>query len=309
MKAVRFHEYGDADVLRYEDAPLPLINADDVLIKVHSSGVNPADWKFRAGWYAQFVPRNLPFILGSDVAGIIEQVGAEVRDFKVGDQVFAMTDMARNGTYAEYVAVRASEVAPAPCSIPLEQAAGLPLATLTAWLALHDLGQLNAGQRVLIHAAAGGVGSMAVQLAKHAGAYVIATASATNLAFVQSLGADQVIDYRSHDFSTLVHGVDMVLDTIGGETQKKSWPVLRKNGVLVGLAMPLDAAAAASHAVRCIPAYVVPHGARLREIARLVDVGLLRTTIAREFGLADAAAAHVFSETGRARGKIILRVS
>lgn len=309
MKAVRFHRYGTAEVLQYEEAPLPLLNADDVLIKVHSAGVNPADWKFRAGWYAEYAPRELPCILGSDVAGTIEQVGAAVSRFQVGDAVFAMAAMTRNGAYAQYVAVRADDVAAAPRSIPLEQAAGVPLAALTAWLALFDKGGLMAGQTVLIHAAAGGVGSIAVQLAKHAGAHVIATASAANMAFVESLGADRVIDYRSQDFSALVHGVDMVLDTMGGETQEKSWGVLRKDGVLVCLAMPLDEAAAARHQVRAMAANVTPNGARLASIAGLIDAGVLQVTVAREFALAEAAAAHAFSETGRARGKIVLRVT
>lgn len=309
MKAIRIHRYGANDVLQFEEAPLPEVLPDDVLIKVHSAGINPADWKFRAGWYAEYAPRELPWILGWDVAGTVERVGGAVDAFKPGDAVFALADMARDGAYAEYIAVRAGEIAAAPRSIPLEQAAGVPLAALTAWLALFDHGRLRAGQTVLIHAGAGGVGSFAVQLAKHADARVVATASAANRALVESLGADQVIDYQTQDFSALVSGVDMVLDTIGGATQDKSWGVLRKDGILVGLAMPLDEAAAARHQVRAVAGFVAPDGARLAQIAGLIDAGVLQVVIDREFGLAQAAEAHAFSETGRARGKIVLRVA
>jgi len=309
MKAVRFHRYGGPEVLQYEDAPLPEVAADDVLIRVHAAGVNPADWKFRAGWYAAHVPRPLPFIPGSDVAGIVERVGSGVTGFRPGDAVFAMADMNRNGAYADYVAVRAADVAAAPRGLPLEQAAGVPLAALTAWLALFDVGGLVAGQTVLVHAGAGGVGSFAVQLARHAGARVIATASAASLALVEALGAHQVIDYRAQDFTDAVHGVDLVLDTVGGPTQAAFWSVLRQGGMLVGVALPPDADAAARHRVRAAPAWVTPHGPRLVEIARLLEAGVLKVNVAREFALADAAAAHAFSETGRARGKIILRVA
>jgi NADPH:quinone reductase-like Zn-dependent oxidoreductase len=309
MKAIRYHRYGGPDVLQYEEAPMPLMEADEVLIKVHAVGVNPADWKFRAGWYAQYVPLVLPFIPGSDIAGTVMQAGAAVSQFKAGDAVFAMAGMMRNGTYAEYAAVRANEVAFAPRTIDLEQAAGVPLAALTAWLALFDTGHLADGQTVLIHAAAGGVGGFAVQLAKHAGARVIATCSAANAAYVTALGADQVIDYQTEDFSARLQGIDMVLDTIGGATQQKSWGVLREDGILVNLTTAIDMEAAARHRVRAAPAHVIPHGARLAEIAALIDSGVLRVTIGREFSLADAGAAQVFSESGRARGKIILRVT
>lgn len=309
MKAIRIHGYGATDVLRYEEAPMPALNPDDVLIRVHAAGVNPADWKFRAGWYAEYAPRSLPFILGWDVAGTVEEVGAAARGFKKGDLVFAMADMARNGAYAEYIAVRADEVAMAPASISLAAASGVPLAALTAWMALFDAGDLRAGQTVLIHAAAGGVGGFAVQLAKRAGATVIATASAPNVNYVRALGADQVIDYRSEDFSGLVQDVDMVLDSMGGATQEKSWGVLRKGGILACLALPLDEAAAARHQVRAVPVFVVPNGARLASIAGLIDTGALKVGPAREFALDQVAAAHAASETGSGRGKIILRVA
>jgi NADPH:quinone reductase-like Zn-dependent oxidoreductase len=310
MKAVRFHAYGDASVLEYEDAPMPVVAADDVLIKVHAAGVNPADWQFRYGYYKDFAPRKLPFIPGWDVAGTVERVGGAVRRFTPGDCVFAMADMSRDGAYAEHMAVRASEVAGAPRTLPLEQAAGVPLAALTAWKALFDDGKLESGQTVLIHAAAGGVGQFAVQLAHRAGARVIGTASATNLDLVRSLGADQAIDYRSRDFTTEVGELDLIVDGVGGESRAKSWGVLRKGGTLAAVAMPPpDEAIARRHGVRSVMVAVQPDGARLEEIRALIDAGELRVIIDREFPLEQAAAAHRYSEARHARGKIVLRVN
>ena len=310
MKAVRFHQYGDADVLRFEDAPLPQIADDELLVKVHSAGVNPADTQFRRGDYQVFVPLALPFIPGWDVAGTVETVGQSVTAFRTGDAVFAMTDMSRNGAYAEFVAVRASEVAPAPQSLPPEHAAGVPLAALTAWQALFDVAELRAGQSVLIHAGAGGVGLFAIQLARRAGAQVISTASAVNHALLRELGAHQVIDYRAGDFAAGLKNLDVVLDTVGGETRARSWPLLRAGGVLAAIAMPPpDEAAAARHGVRAAMAAVRPNGARLAEIGALIDAGALQIVIDREFPLSEAAAAHRHSEARHVRGKIVLRVA
>src|SRR6185437_13500671 len=202
MKAVRIHSYGDANVLQYEDAQVPQILPDEVLIKVHAAGVNPVDWKIRKGGYrggALTFP--MPFILGWDVAGTVEQAGSLVSRLKPGDKVFAKTDGMRNGAYAQYIAVRAHEVAFAPKNISLEEAAGIPLAGQTAWVGLFEKGNLQEGQSVLIHAGSGGVGSFAIQLAKAAGAYVLTTTSKANINMVKSLGADEVIDYHAEDFS------------------------------------------------------------------------------------------------------------
>ena len=306
MKAVRFHAYGDAGVLRREDAPLPEPGDGDVLIKVHAAGVNPADVQFRRGDYQAFVPLALPFILGWDVAGsVVTGAGG----FAAGEAVFAMADMNRDGAYAEYVAVRAANVARAPSRTPLEHAAGVPLAALTAWSALFDIANLQAGQSVLIHAGAGGVGQLAIQLARRAGARVIATASASNHELLRRLGADVLVDYRTADFAAGLRDVDVVLDTIGGQTRERSWPVLRSGGILVAIAMPPpDAAAAQEHGVRTAMATVVPNGERLAGIARLIDAGELEVVIDSEFPLAQAADAHRRIEQGHARGKIILRV-
>jgi NADPH:quinone reductase-like Zn-dependent oxidoreductase len=309
MKAVRIHTYGDVSVLRYENAPLPEIQADEVLIQVHSAGVNPADWQFRQGYYQEFAPRPLPFILGWDVAGTVEAVGAEVTRFQPGEAVFSMADMSRNGAYAEYIAVRASHVALAPNSIPPEQAAAVPLAALTAWSGLFDHGRLEAGQSVLIHAGAGGVGLFAVQFARRAGARVVTTASPANHELLRQLGADQCIDYRGSDLAAAVKDVDLVFDAVGGETRERSWAVLRKDGTMVGVAMPPpDEERARQQGVKTAMVMVVPNGVRLADIGVLIDAGELKIVIDREFPLAEIAAAHLHSQQRHARGKIVIRV-
>jgi NADPH:quinone reductase-like Zn-dependent oxidoreductase len=309
VKAIRFHGYGDAGVLRHEDAPMPAMRGGDVMIEVHAAGVNPADTQFRRGDYQAFAPLPLPFIPGWDVAGTVVSTTPGVAGFAAGDRVFAMADMSRNGAYAQYVAVRAGDVARAPSRLPLGHAAGVPLAALTAWKALFDIADVRAGQSVLVHAGAGGVGLFAVQLARRAGARVIATASAANHELLRRLGAEVLIDYRTADFAVGLKDIDVVLDTAGGQARERSWPVLRSGGILVAIAMPPpDAAAAERHGVRTAMASVTPHGERLAQIARLIDAGELEVVIDSEFPLAQAADAHRRIEQRHARGKIILRL-
>jgi len=310
MKAIRFHSYGETRVLVLDDAPLPEIAADEVLVRVHAAAVNPADCKFRAGWFKDWVPLALPFIPGADLAGTVIAAGPLASRFEPGAKVFAMKAVPVGGSYAEYVAVRGDELARAPSSLPLEQAAGVPLAALTAWSALFEVARLRPDQTVLIHAAAGGVGSFAVQLARLAGARIIATASQANAERVLALGAERVIDHRQEDFAAAVKNVDLVLDAIGGESQARSFGVLRQGGTLVTLQPPgIAPDVAEAHGVRGVLATVSPHAARLAELAALIDAGRLTVAIDSEFPLADAAAAHQRSETGRARGKVILRVA
>jgi NADPH:quinone reductase-like Zn-dependent oxidoreductase len=252
----------------------------------------------------------LPFILGWDVAGTVAAVGDQVRRLRPGDEVFAMADMRRNGAYAEYLVVREDEVALAPRSISPQQAAGVPLAALTAWSALFDRGRMQAGESVLIHAGVGGVGLFAVQLAHRAGARVHTTASAANHELLRELGADQTIDYHTSDFAALVKDVDLVLDTVGGETRERSWPTLRKGGTMVGIAMPPpDEAQACKCGVKAAMVTVAPDGARLAEIGALIDAGELKVVIDREFPLTETAAAHLRSQQRHARGKIVIRVA
>jgi len=309
VKAVRFHEYGGSEVLRYEDAPMPEPGGGELLIEVHAAGVNPADTQFRRGDYRAYAPLALPAIVGWDVAGTVARTGSGAARFKRGDAVFALADMSRQGAYAQYIAVAEAHVAFAPRSVPLEHAAGVPLAALTAWTALFDAGQLQRGQTVLVHAGAGGVGLFAIQLARRAGAHVAATASSVNHALLRKLGADTVIDYRRDDFAAQLRNIDAVLDTVGGDTRARSWPVLRQGGMLVAIAMPPpDPAVAERHGVRSAMVAVAPDGKRLAEIAALIDSGELEVVIDSEFPLAEAADAHRRIEQGHARGKIVLRV-
>jgi len=306
MKAIRIHHYGDASVLSLDDVPTPVIGDDDVLIRVVAAGVNPVDWKIREGYLKDFIPHRLPLTLGWDVSGVVEAVGRNSRRLRVGDAVYSRPDIARDGSYAEYLAVRESEVALRPTTISHVEAASLPLAGITAWEAIVNVGQVTSGQSVLIHAAAGGVGSLAVQLAKWRGAEVIATTSARNADLVTFLGADEVIDYTREDFSERVRGVDLVFDTVGGKVQEASWRALKPGGMLVSVVDPPAETVAKSHGVRSAFIFIKPSAEILEQLAGLVDAGQVRPVIGAEFALNDAAAAHRLSQSGRARGKIVL---
>jgi NADPH:quinone reductase-like Zn-dependent oxidoreductase len=235
MKAVRIYTHGRPETLVYEDAPRPTPLTGEVLIRVRAASVNPVDWKIRDGYGKELFNHQMPLILGWDVAGTIEAIGPEVEKFKLGDPVYGYTSLLRDGAYAEFAIAKQEEIALKPASLDFIQAAAVPVGALTAWQALFDTAKLQENQKVLIHAASGGVGSMAVQLAKAKGAYVIGTASARNADFVRELGVDEFIDYQSTSFETVVHDVDVVLDAIGSDTQVRSFGVLRKDGFLVSI--------------------------------------------------------------------------
>jgi NADPH:quinone reductase-like Zn-dependent oxidoreductase len=308
VKAVRIHDYGDADVLAFEDAPMPSIRSTDVLVRAVAASVNPVDWKIREGHLRQMISYPLPLTLGWDVSGVVEAVGSGVSRFKVGDPVYSRPDIKRNGTYAEYVAIREDEVAHKPRTVSHIEAASLPLAGITAWEALFTTGRLTAQQKVLIHAGSGGVGSLAVQLAKSRGAFVVATTSGRNSALVKSLGADEVIDYRTQRFQEELRDVDLVLDTIGGEVQDGSWSVLKPGGTLVSIIRPPSDERAKALGMRSAFVFIEPNAGILAQLADLVDAGSLRPVVGAEFALKDIAKAHAFSQTGRAVGKIALYV-
>ncbi len=305
MKAIRIHDYGEADVLTYEDAPIPKPTPDGMLIKIHAAGVNPVDWKIRKGLMRTMRPLQFPAIMGSDIAGTVALAGPLVTRFKEGDRVIARVD----GAYAEFAAAKTDAVAPAPETIPLAHAAGIPIAAGTAWTVLFDAANVSAEQKVLIQGASGGVGIFAVQLAKLAGAHVIATTSGPNVALVKSLGADEVVDYRSVDVASTVKDVDLVVDCVGGETLKRSFASLRKGGLLITIVSPPDEALAKQHGVTARFERGNMNGIRLQEISGLIDAGKLKVVIEKELPLTEAKAAHMLSESGRARGKIILRVA
>ncbi len=308
MKAIRIHEYGGPDVLVLEDVVRPGIAEDEVLVKVYAAAVNPLDWKVRAGYLKDLLPIKPPIIPGWDFSGVVEKTGSSVTGLNPGDEVYGLPDIMRDGSYAEYIAVEAGIVAKKPRSVDHIQAASVPLAGLTAWQALFDVGGLEGGQRVLIHAAAGGVGSFAVQFAQNRGAYVIGTASAINRDYLLKLGADEVIDYTTAPFDEAVQDIDLVLDTMSGEVQERSWKVLRKGGILVSTLGPPDAGKALEHGAKGVPVFVQPDSAQLAEIAQLIDSGSVRANVTEVLPLEEAGRAHELSETHHVRGKIVLKV-
>jgi NADPH:quinone reductase-like Zn-dependent oxidoreductase len=309
MKAIRIHNYGGPEALQYEDAPRPQPQTGEVLIHVHAAGVNPIDWKVREGHMKDFWPHKFPLILGWDVSGTVEEVGAGVSRFKIGDDVYSVPDASRDGAYAEYIVVRESELALKPKSLHHIRAAAVPLAALTAWQSLFDTAQLQPGQRVLIHAGSGGVGHFAVQLAKWKGAFVFATASTKNQDLLRKLGVDEPIDYTQQRFEDVARNIDIVLDTLGGETQERSWKVLRQGGILVSLVQPPSEEKAKALGVRATFVAGHPSGAQLAEIAKLIDSGKLAPVIDRILPLSEVRRAHELSQSGHTHGKIALRVS
>lgn len=307
MKAVQIHHYGGPEALVYEDVPMPAINDDDVLIKVEAASINPIDWKVRSG-LRKDPNRHLPLILGWDVSGVIERLGKNVTDFQPGDQVYSRPDVTRNGAYAEYIAVRASEIALKPQSLEYSKAAAVPLAGITAWQGLFTHGKLQKGQKVLIQGASGGVGTLAVQLAKWAGAYVIGTASAKNVEFLRQLGADEVIDYEKEHFENKLHNIDLVFDTIGGDTQIKSLNVLKPEGILVSTVGIKDEEMVKARGITGIAYMAQSSAEQLHQLAQLIDQGRLMPIISKTFPLREAAEAQIESEEGHTRGKIVLIV-
>jgi NADPH:quinone reductase-like Zn-dependent oxidoreductase len=308
MKAVRIHQFGGLDTLTYEDAPIPNVASNEVLIRVHAAGVNPVDWKVREGHVSKYFQHSLPLILGWDVSGVVEQVGADVSRFQPGDEVYGNPSVLRDGAYAEYITVSQDAIALKPKTLSHVEAASLPIAAMTAWQALFDVAGLTPGQKVLIHAAAGGVGIFAVQFAHLKGAYVIGTASERNQSFLQELGIDECVDYQKVRFEDVVQGVDVVLDTVGNDTQQRSWQVLKPGGFLVSIVGLQSEDDAAQHGVRASSFLTQQNAMQLTEIAQLVDAGKVKTIIDQIFLLADAREAQALIQQGRTRGKIVLRV-
>jgi NADPH:quinone reductase-like Zn-dependent oxidoreductase len=306
MRAVRFHDFGQPSVLVVENIARPEPGAGQVLIRVDAAGVNPIDWKIRAGYLKQFMPVALPHILGLDVAGTVESIGEGVTAFAPGDRVFGRG----SGTYAEYAVAPVITIARIPEGVSFEQAATLHVGGVTAWLGLFDAGHLEAGQRLLVQGGAGGVGAIAVQLGHWKGAYVIATTSAANVDFVRSLGADEVLDYTSERVEGAVHDVDVVLDTVGGDVTAQSWSALKPGGILVTVVGSADPEVAAAQGVRTAavghPAETRPY---LEDLGALVAAGKLKPEIQRVYTLDEAVAAQAASETGHGRGRILLKAS
>jgi NADPH:quinone reductase-like Zn-dependent oxidoreductase len=333
MKAFVVERYGDADTVRAGDMPDPKAGAHDVLVRIHAASVNPLDLKIRDGDLKAILPYRAPFVLGNDLAGTVVAVGARVTRFTVGDEVYAHPDQNRMGTFAELIAVRQDDVATKPATLTMAEAASIPLVGLTAWQALVERADLRPGQKVLIHAGAGGVGTIAIQLAKHLGASVATTASATKADLVKNLGADVVIDYRKQAFETILHDYDVVLDTIGGETLDKSLQVLKPGGTVISVAGPPDPAFAKEfgvnpvirlaiaalsyrirrrarrHQVTYSYLFMKASGDQLRELTALIDAGIIRPVVDSVFDFDQTREAVAHLEQGRTKaGKVVIRM-
>ncbi len=332
MKAFTIDRYGKKEPGRLADMPEPEVRDDDVLIEVHAASVNPLDGKIKSGEFKLILPYRLPLILGNDVAGKVLRVGAKVKDFKPGDEVYARPDDDRIGTFAERIAIKASSVAHKPKSLSMIEAAAMPLVGLTAWQVLVETAKLKKGQKVFIQAGSGGVGSVAIQLAKHLGAFVATSTSTANVAWAKALGADLVIDYKTQDFATVLHDYDVVLNSLGNDELNKSLKILKPGGHLIsisgpptpafatarGLAWPLKQVLrlissgirrkAKQRGVAYSFVFMRADGAQLRELAALIDGGAIRPIIDTVFAFADTQKALAYSESGRVKGKVVVQV-
>jgi NADPH:quinone reductase-like Zn-dependent oxidoreductase len=306
MKAVRIHEFGGPEVLAIEDIPMPEPMADEVLVRVHATSVNPVDYKMRSGGYAKGVPEGIH--LGRDIAGTIEKTGEDVQDFAIGDRVFAMLPRDRTG-HAEFVTLEAALCVPVPKNVDDAEAAAIPLAAITAWQGLFDHGSLQPGQHVLIHGGAGGVGHLAVQMAHAIGAKVSTTVSSQDREFARTLGADQVVDYKNERFEEQVRDVDLVFDLVAGETQERSWNVLRPGGVLVSTLSEPSQQQAKQHQARGMSYIAQPNGRELEEISRWVEAGKLHPVVASTLPIEEVAKAQSMLEREHVRGKVVLRLN
>lgn len=331
MKAFSIDRYGKNSG-RIREMPAPEVGAHDVLIEVHASGVNALDSKIRNGEFKLILPYALPLILGNDLAGVVVEVGPQVQRFKPGDEVYARPPEKRIGTFAQWIAVNEQAVALKPANTSMIEAASVPLVALTAWQVLVDTAQVKKGQKVLIHAGAGGVGTLAIQLAKHLGAFVATTTSTANVEWVKALGADQVIDYKQQNFESVLHGYDLVLNSLGSDILEKSLKVLKPGGQLIsisgpptlqfaqeqGLAWPLQQVMrflswgirrkARQLDVSYAFVFMRADGAQLQQITALIEAGIIKPVLDRSFAFADTAEALQYVEQGRAKGKVVVRI-
>lgn len=332
MQAFIVDRYGKKERLRASDVPEPALREDEVLVQVHAAGVNLLDSKIRNGEFKLILPYRAPFVLGHDVAGVVVKVGPRVRLFKLGDEVYARPDDFRIGTFAEFVAVKEDSLAIKPKNITMEEAASMPLVGLTVWQALVEKAKLKKGQKVFIQAGSGGVGTFAIQLAKHLGATVATTTSAGNVAWVKGLGADVVIDYKTQDFEDVLHGYDVVLNSQDGKTLEKSLNVLKPGGKLISISGPPDPEFAeeikapwlVKQVLRVLSfgtrrkakrlnvdfsfLFMKASGSQLRQITSLIESGAIRPVIDKVFPFASTNEALAYVESGRAKGKVVIKV-
>ncbi len=332
MKAFILDRYGKTEVLRAGELPQPELREDEVLVEVHAAGVNLLDAKIRSGEFKLVLPYRLPLVLGHDVAGVVVRVGSRVQQFKPGDQVYARPDDFGIGSFAEFIAVRESALAIKPVNLSMEEAASLPLVALTAWQALVEKAGLKKGEKVFIQAGSGGVGSFAIQLARHLGAKVATTTSAANVSWVEALGADIVVDYRKDDIEKVLHGYDLVLNSQDGETLKKSLSALKPGGKLISISGPPDVEFARAikapwlvqqvmrllswsirnkakqRGVTYAFLFMKASGSQLRQITPLIESGAIRPVIDKVFPFAATNDALAYVESGRAKGKVVIKL-
>ncbi|CAB3789574.1 Zinc-type alcohol dehydrogenase-like protein [Paraburkholderia ultramafica] len=332
MKAFTIERYGNQDCVRMSDLPEPQLRDDDVLVQIHAAGVNPLDAKIRAGEFRQVLPYRLPLILGNEMAGIVTRVGSRVQRFKPGDEVYARPAKDRIGTFAEFIAVSEADLAIKPKTLVMEEAASLPLVGLTVWQALIEKAHLKRGEKVLIHAGSGGVGTFAIQLAKHLGAFVATTTGTANVEWVKELGADIVIDYRKDDFDKILRDYDVVVNSLDGKTLEKSLSALKPGGRLISISGPPDPdfakeiglpwymglimrllsyrirQKAKRRGVSYSFLFMRASGTQLQEITSLVDSGAIRPVVDRSFPFESTKEAMAYVETGRAKGKVVVKL-
>lgn len=332
MKSFLIDRYKKGGALRLGESPMPELRENDVMVEIHAAGVNALDNKIRDGEFRLILPYQLPLVLGNDVAGVVVRVGAKVRHFKPGDEVYARPAQDRIGTFAEYIAIDEADVAMKPNNLTMDEAASIPLVALTAWQALVERANLRNGQKVLIHAGSGGVGTIAIQLAKHLGAYVATTTSTANIALVKSLGADVVIDYKKDDFEKVLQGYDVALNSLGKDTLEKSLSVLKPGGKLISISGPPDPDFATQsgsgwllrQVMRVLSfgvrrkskrrginysfLFMTANGEQLGRITSLIEAGVIRPIVERVFPFERTNEALGYVETGRAKGKVVVAV-
>lgn len=310
MRATQIDSYGDKSVVHItEGLPEPAVGAGQILVEVHAAGVNPFDWKVREGLTRSMAELPFPATLGGDFAGVVAEVGTDVTDVQTGDEVYGQANaLGGQGSYAEFTPVKATSLARKPKSLDFIHAAAVPLAAVSAYQALVEHMQLHPKQKVLIHGGAGGIGTFAIQLAKHLGAHVATTASANDADYVKGLGADEVIDYKSQDFSTILKDLDAVYDTIGGKTYTKSFQVLKQGGIIVSMLEQPDEALAKRSKVTAVVQYTKVTTERLNKITELLENGALAVHVSKTFPLSQAGEALDYLHEGKHRGKVVLAV-
>src|SRR6476646_762447 len=308
MKAVVIHSYGGPDVLKVEDVPRLVPKEDEILIRVIAASVNPDDVAIRKGYLAELTGNKFPLILGMDASGIVEKTGAKITKYKKGDPVYAFFTLASEGGYAEFVTAKENEVASKPKAVTYTQAAAVPAAGSTAWQVLVDVAKLGAGQTLLIHGGSGGVGHLAIQIAKARAAKVIATASNTNQDFIKKMGADIAVDYTKAKFEDAAKDVDVVLDMVGGETLKRSYGVVKKGGIIVSIVDDVDQKELDAHGIRGVTFRCEPKASVLEDLAKLIDAKKITPVVSQTFPLSEVAKAQEQIATSHTRGKIVLKI-